>query len=265
MSSDTGAIKALIKARCGLSIEDNGEGVLLQALTERAKALAIQTASYYARLVSDEAEFQELVNRLTVNETYFFREPEQIRLLVDRLAPRFLAAREGQAPLRILSAGCSSGEEPYSLVMALMDRYGQSVSRLFDFVGGDIDSTVLAKARHARYTEFSFRGVPASVRSHYFDKDCQTYVLKPEVKKLVHFHELNLLADNQPIFFKLSQTLGQHHIGDAAHAALKLVVAHCFLISQMPQYGQLPLAPNAPENMQDGAFIFIVVQAAASG
>lgn len=65
-------------------------------------------------------------------------------------------------------------------------------------VGGDIDSTVLAKARHARYTEFSFRGVPASVRSRYFDKDCQTYVLKPEVKKLVHFHELNLLADNQP-------------------------------------------------------------------
>ena len=198
MSSDTGAIKALIKARCGLSIEGNGEGVLLQALTDRTKVLAIQTGSYYARLVSDDAEFQELVNLLTVNETYFFREPEQIRLLVDRLAPRFLAALEGQAPVRILSAGCSSGEEPYSLVMALMDRYGESVSRLFDVVGGDIDSTVLAKARHARYTEFSFRGVPVSVRSHYFDKDRQTYVLKPEVKKLVEFHELNLLADNQP-------------------------------------------------------------------
>lgn len=198
MSSDTSAIKALIKARCGLLIEGNGEGVLLQALAERAKALAIQAGSYYARLVSDEAEFQELVNLLTVNETYFFREPEQIRLLVDRLAPRFLAARNGQAPVRILSAGCSSGEEPYSLLMALMDRYGESVSRLFDVVGGDIDSKVLAKARHARYTEFSFRGVPVSVRSHYFDKDRQTYVLKPEVKKLVHFHELNLLADNQP-------------------------------------------------------------------
>ena len=67
MSSDTGAIKALIKARCGLSIEGNGEGVLLQALAERVKVLAIQTASYYARLLSDEAEFQELVNLLTVN------------------------------------------------------------------------------------------------------------------------------------------------------------------------------------------------------
>ena len=113
MSSDTSAIKALIKARCGLSIEGNGEGVLLQALTDRTKVLAIQAGSYYARLVSDDAEFQELVNLLTINETYFFREPEQIRLLVDRLAPRFLAALEGQSPVRILSAGCSSGEEPY--------------------------------------------------------------------------------------------------------------------------------------------------------
>ena len=195
---DAGAVKALIKARCGLLIEGHGEEKLLHALAGRVKALAIPTAGYYARLASDEAEFQELVNLLTINETYFFREPEQIRLLVDRLAPRFLAARAGQGPVRILSAGCSSGEEPYSLVMALMDRYGESVSRLFAFAGGDIDSTVLARARQARYGEFSFRGVPASVRSHYFDKDRQSYVVKPDVKKLVQFHELNLLADSQP-------------------------------------------------------------------
>ena len=198
MTPDTGALKALIKTRCGLLIEGNGEEVLQQALTERANALAIQAASYYARVASDEAEFQELVNLLTINETYFFREPEQIRLLVDRLAPRFLAAREGLAPVRILSAGCSSGEEPYSLVMALLDRYGESVSNLFDVAGGDIDSKVLTKARNARYTEFSFRGVPASVRSRYFDKERQIYTLKPDVRNLVHFHELNLLADNQP-------------------------------------------------------------------
>ena len=198
MSSDFAPFKSLIKARCGLLVEDHGEEKLAQTQTERSNALAIKPADYYARLSSDETEFQELVNLLTINETYFFREPEQIRLLVDRLAPRFLAAREGMAPVRILSAGCSSGEEPYSLAMALMDKYGESVSRLFVFVGGDIDSEVLAKARHARYNEFSFRGVPASVRSHYFDKDNLSYRLKPEVQRLVHFHELNLLAENQP-------------------------------------------------------------------
>ena len=69
MTPDTGALKALIKTRCGLLIEGNGEEVLQQALTERANALAIQAASYYARVASDEAEFQELVNLLTINET----------------------------------------------------------------------------------------------------------------------------------------------------------------------------------------------------
>lgn len=198
MSPDTGPFKALIKARCGLLIEGHREEKLAQALAERSKALATKPADYYLRLSSDEAEFQELVNLLTINETYFFREPEQIRLLVDRLVPRFLAAREGLSPIRILSAGCSSGEEPYSLAMALIDKYGESVSRLFAFAGGDIDSMVLAKARHARYSEFSFRGVPASVRSHYFIKDNLSYKLKPEVQNLVHFHELNLLSENQP-------------------------------------------------------------------
>lgn len=190
--------KTLIKERCGLLFEGNSEGKLAQALAERSQALAIQPADYYARLSADEAEFQELVNQLTINETYFFREPEQIRLLVERLAPRFLAAHAGRAPVRILSAGCSSGEEPYSLAMALLDKYGDSVSRLFSFVGGDIDSTVLAKARNGRYTDFSFRGVAAEVRSRYFDKDRWGSLLKPAVKALVSFHELNLLAESFP-------------------------------------------------------------------
>jgi chemotaxis protein methyltransferase CheR len=190
--------KLLVKERCGLSCEGNSEEKLAHALAERSAALAIKPAEYYARLTANDAEFQELVNLLTINETYFFREPEQIRLLVDRLAPCFLAAHAGRAPVRILSAGCSSGEEPYSLVMALIDKYGESVSRLFTFAGGDIDSSVLAKARNARYTDFSFRGVSPDVRSRYFDKDRWGNVLKEQVKSQVSFHELNLLASRFP-------------------------------------------------------------------
>ena len=198
MTPDLPLFKSLIKERCGLLCEDSGEETLAQALAERSLALNLRASDYYARLSGDEAEFQELVNLLTINETYFFREPEQIQLLVDRLAPRFLAAHGGRAPVRILSAGCSSGEEPYSLAMALLDKYGDSVSCLFSFVAGDIDSTVLAKARDARYTDFSFRGVAADIRSRYFDKDRWGNLLKPAVKGLVSFHELNLLADSFP-------------------------------------------------------------------
>lgn len=198
MKLDLLSFQTLIKERCGLLFEGNGTEKLAQSLAERIAALAIPAAEYYARLYSNEGEFQQLVNLLTINETYFFREPEQIRLLVERLAPRFIAAHAGAAPVRILSAGCSSGEEPYSLVMALMDKYGDSVSRLFSFTGGDIDSTVLAKARAARYTDFSFRGVAAALRQRYFDKDRWGSVLKDEVRRQVSFHELNLLADHFP-------------------------------------------------------------------
>lgn len=191
---DLAPYKVLIKERCGLLFEEACEEKLVEALRERSAALGIAAAAYYPRLVSDGTEFQAMVNLLTINETYFFREPEQIRLLVEHLAPSFLAAHNGLAPVRILSAGCSSGEEPYSLAMALMEKYGSSVARLFAFSGGDIDSAVLAKARAARYTDFSFRGVSTEIRQRYFDRDRWGNLLKDEVRKLVSFHEINLLA-----------------------------------------------------------------------
>lgn len=193
MERDLARFKTLIKLRSGLLFEGNSEANLVQALTTRAKELNMGVDRYYAEAHGNGAEFQELINRLTINETYFFREAEHIRLLVDRLVPRLLAERSSDAPVRILSAGCSSGEEPYSLVMALLDKYGERVARQFEFVGGDIDSAVLAKARNARYTGFSFRGVPNALRERYFDADRGAFTVKEQVKKQVLFHELNLL------------------------------------------------------------------------
>lgn len=193
MHRDLALFKTLIKLRCGLLFEGNSEANLVQALATRAKELGMGAAMYYAEVHDNGAEFQELINRLTINETYFFREAEHIRLLVDHLVPRLLAEQGRAGPVRILSAGCSSGEEPYSLVMALMDKYGESTARLFEFVGGDIDSAVLAKARQAHYTGFSFRGVPHDVQKRYFDKGRWGLALKEQVKKQVIFHELNLL------------------------------------------------------------------------
>jgi chemotaxis protein methyltransferase CheR len=198
MKFDISPFQILIKERCGLLFEGDSVGKLAHALGERFDSLALQPMAYYAMLQGNDREFQELVNLLTINETYFFREPEQIRLLVDHLAPRFLAAHSGKMPVRILSAGCSSGEEPYSLAMALLDKYGTSVAQLFSFAGGDIDSTVLAKARNARYTDFSFRGVTDEIKQRYFDKDRWGRVLKEQVRSLVSFHELNLLASEFP-------------------------------------------------------------------
>jgi chemotaxis protein methyltransferase CheR len=146
------------------------------------------------------AEFQQLVNLLTINETYFFREPEQIQWFCDTLVPRLMAQPQTR-PIRILSAGCSSGEEPYSLAMALHQKYGESVGRLFSLVGGDIDSAVIQRARLGHYSEFSFRGVSPLIRSQYFDPQPHGLQLNPSIRHLVNFYELNLLADSYPEAF----------------------------------------------------------------
>jgi chemotaxis protein methyltransferase CheR len=189
---------SLIKERCGLLIEGSREELLIRALSARSAALGIEPARYYARLLGSEAEFQELVNLLTINETYFFREPEQIRLVVDTLAPRLLAARGNAVPLRILSAGCASGEEPYSLVMALLDRYGEQAGSLFSVIAADIDSLVLAKAREACYSAFSFRNMPEALRNRYFEPTPAGNVLRAQVQKQVGFHQVNFLASPFP-------------------------------------------------------------------
>lgn len=198
MKPDLARFQALIRQRCGLHLAGDNETRLAAVLGERIAATGCHGGGdYFSRLCASEEEFQALVNLLTINETYFFREAEQLRLLSERLAPRLLA-RRGQGPLRILSAGCSSGEEPYSILMALHEKYGESVPGLFSVAGGDIDTQVLAKARAGRYTEFSFRGVSAEIRARYFERERWDYVLKEGLRKQVAFHEFNLLADTYP-------------------------------------------------------------------
>lgn len=191
MSLELDPFKRLLRQRCGLVFDGVGERRLAAVLAER---LGSHDARHYlAHLGASADEFREVVNQLTINETYFFREIEQIELLVDVLVPRLASRRAPEAPIRILSAGCSSGEEPYSIAMALLDRFGEDMPRRFTLVGGDIDSAVIARAREARYSEFSFRGVDQALRSRYFDCQHNLYALKASVRDAVVFQELNLL------------------------------------------------------------------------
>jgi chemotaxis protein methyltransferase CheR len=199
MSIDLAPFRELIKQRCGLILEGNGEEKLATVLAQRITVTASGScAEYYSHLHGSNDEFQDLVNLLTINETYFFRESEQLHLLTERLVPRLLMRRDENVPLRILSAGCSSGEEPYSIVMALREKYGDGMSHLFSFFGGDIDTQALAKARSGRYSEFSFRGVAADIKARYFDHDGWAYRLNDEIRSRVEFHEMNLFAEQFP-------------------------------------------------------------------
>jgi chemotaxis protein methyltransferase CheR len=192
--------KELIKRRCGLLFEGVAEKPLVDGLNRRMMATSTVSAGMYlSRLASDDHEFHELVCLLTINETYFYREAEQLHFLVEHLLPRRLAAKQDDTPLRILSAGCSTGEEPYSIAIALREKYGEAASRLFTLTGGDIDKGALDKARAGRYTEFSFRGLSSALRDRYFDQHgMRSWTIKENVRRQVTFHQLNLLATHYP-------------------------------------------------------------------
>lgn len=191
--------QSLIKSRCGIQLDDdNSMQKLHNAIHERMQYQQQSSAEQYLLLLMhDHHEFQQLINLLTINETYFFREPEQIELLVKQLIPVLLQNKPSHRPLRILSAGCSSGEEPYTLAIALNEHYGEHSKALFQVIAVDIDSQVLAKARQGIYNEFSFRGVDPSIRQRYFNAHGFQYHLQPNIREQVIFKELNLLDATQ--------------------------------------------------------------------
>ncbi|MCE1181421.1 MAG: hypothetical protein LWW81_03825 [Rhodocyclales bacterium] len=205
LALDLPAFKTLIRERCGLNFSAADDEKLSTAISTRLAHSGPLTSfglagRYLARLRSDESELQELVNLLTINETYFFREPEQIHLLIRQLVPELLAQRAPGQPLRILSAGCSSGEEPYSLAIALTEHYGIAFLQQVEIVGIDIDSAILERARAGIYSDFSFRGLSADFRQRHFDTlpgDKPAYRLKPHLRQCVRFEQANLLAGEQ--------------------------------------------------------------------
>jgi len=190
--------KTLIKQRYGLMFDGLGEANLQRAIHERLTTLSLNAAPDYLALIrQDQSEFNELVSLLTINETYFFRDPGQWTFLVERLIPKLLARH--QPPIRILSFGCSTGEEPYSLILSLVEKYGAVTEQLFSILAVDIDHRALARAAGATYGAFSFRDFPDSLKVRYFTPTVNgLHLLDPQISKQVLFLQHNILTDPFP-------------------------------------------------------------------
>lgn len=193
-------IKAFITTRLGLRFEGGAGAHLSEALEQRMASVdAISAAAYLERLRADETELHELAGLLTIGETYFYREPQHLRLLTETLAPELLAHRAGAGKARILSVGCSTGEEPYSIAMALRERYGAAAERLFEIVAGDIDRRALEKARAGLYGAFAFRALPSELRERYFTAaDGQRHEIADTVRRQVRLRYFNAWAETYP-------------------------------------------------------------------
>ncbi len=199
-----GPFRDFIKARLGLHFGEDADARLGAILDGRVSATeTTDIAGYLALTAANPVEFRTLTALLTVNETYFYREPQHLALLTEHLLPTLLANRhlDGRtgSPVRILSVGCSTGEEPYSIAIALRERYGDNARQLFELLGGDVDHEAIDRARAGVYTAFSFRALPEELRDRYFSSINATHrQINAAIHAQVRFVHLNLLDAAYP-------------------------------------------------------------------
>lgn len=191
--------KDLLLTKCGLGFANEREATLIGGLCQRMASRRMEDFDdYHGLLTGDIDEFNRLVELLTINETYFFREPDHLKLLVERLIPDIVKGRKS-GRIKIVSAGCSTGEEPYSIAMMLHERYGTDFGRLFSIIGVDIDTSAIDRARHGVYGKSSFRAVGADRLDLHFEPfGSDEYRLKEEIRQHVAFEVVNLLGTLYP-------------------------------------------------------------------
>jgi chemotaxis protein methyltransferase CheR len=188
--------KALLLDSFGLAFENERERTLTAGL-ERRMALqgGMAPDRYLAMLQGQVGERESLVQLLTVNETYFLREPAYLHLLVDHLVPERLREGGGR-PLRILCAGCSSGEEPYSIAMLLKERFGPDAP--IQVCGIDLDAGAIDAARKGVYGVHAFRGVDPAFRARHFERIGASWRVNGALRERVTFEVANLVAGAFP-------------------------------------------------------------------
>lgn len=205
MGFDLIKFKKLVEKKSGIQITDNEK--LRFAVEEMMTACEVDSEKALFNLVDKkQAAFEDFVGFLTINETYFFRESSQIDVFSNELIPSILRAHKKKT-INILSAGCSTGAEPYSLVIALMEKYGFHIRHLFSVKGFDIDKKALMIAEKGIYGKYYFRGLDTRLIEKYFDKiDGEKYQIKSFVKDMVDFYPHNLL--HRP----LSDLFSERHV-----------------------------------------------------
>lgn len=148
---------------------------------------------YIQMIKSDKEKFEQFVNFLTINVSEFYRNPDQWKLMDQQVIPKLI--KEQRKPIKIWSAACSTGDEPYSLAMAFSKHVPLSDIKI---LATDIDKQVIEHAKVGLYSEKSIAGVPADLKKKYFTQIGNSYQISDDIKRCVTFKEHNLLKDVYP-------------------------------------------------------------------
>jgi chemotaxis protein methyltransferase CheR len=192
-------LRTFIYERTGIFFAEKKKYLLEGRLGKRLQHLKIAGYEEYLQLLKygrqKEEEYRFLCEAVTINETFFFRNEPQFEALEQVILPELIAAKQkmGSPRLRIWSAACSTGEEPYTIAMLFLERLKPRYPNLsIEIVATDISSSVLDVASRAAYGEYSIRNLPALYREKYFTVENGRFQLREEVTHFVKFQHLNL-------------------------------------------------------------------------
>jgi len=206
-SHDFSRLRRLIYNETGIALSAAKQTMLEGRIRRRLKALAIASYRDYCSYVfSDHGLQQELVHLIdavTTNKTDFFREPRHFDFLVSRVLPQHIAGEESRRPFLVWSAGCSSGEEPYTLAMVLGEYGLTHPGFTFRILATDVSTTVLDKAVLGIYSADAVRPVPQDLKVRYLmrgrERNAARERVVPELRRLVEFRRLNFMDSDYGI------------------------------------------------------------------
>jgi chemotaxis protein methyltransferase CheR len=197
---DFNALRTLVRQQTGISLSEAKRELVYGRLARRLRALGLQSFSAYRDLLAsdpDGPEMVEFTNAITTNLTSFFRESHHFEFLRDQVLLPMLKRGPGQR-LRIWSAGCSTGEEPYSIAMTVRETVPENVRTDIRILATDLDSEVLSRGRNGLYGEDRVKGLSAERMSRFFreqrDGSVSKYRVVPDLSELITFNQLNLMT-----------------------------------------------------------------------
>ncbi len=197
-------IRDLIHGHCGIYFDSSVKFLLEKRLARRLELHLLPSFKGYYHFIKygsgRDQELSDIMDVLTTNETYFFREEFQLTAFAEEVLPEVKAAKElrGDGTLRIWSAGCSTGEEPYTIAMLILES-GLLSGWKVEVIGTDISQRVLQQARKGVYSPSSFRTTTEGRMRRFFTEQNGLYRINDEVRELVTISHLNLLDENRMI------------------------------------------------------------------
>ncbi len=199
--ADVERFRSAVAKAIGLAFDDDKLSWLEGVLGGRLAATGLAAEEYLVRLEAARLpkEVFALAEQLTVGETYFFRNRDQHRALLESVLPSRLACRAAERRIALLSAGCASGEEPYSLAILLREA-GVDVSWDVSIRAVDANPAALARARRGRYSEWSFRETSPERRERWFRSEGRLAALDDSIRESVRFEERNLATEDDELW-----------------------------------------------------------------